>query len=614
MVMVKIIGGAASQMRGFAMGWHVARALGEEKPMLDVSDYTSGYKFPYILDLFPIDCRKLAFVHASLETLHSQAVPQGFWEQYSPAFIECQGKRLEAVIQEALAASAPNIYLIGESCSCTEQQMRALGDIFWGVDDPFLRCFENMIRDRISVGVHVRRTDFLLLEWEDSYSYYRDAIQAMREKFPEAEFFFFSDDLQDVHNNLEDDCHFHYVSLPGGYATDVTEMFCLALCDYRIGSRQSGYSTMADFLSAMPEKTEKDLSGEDLSEKEESETEPGEKIYRGCFDWGNISSARLEELYSGYEDMLLEKGAWVFLKQAALRHLEFAPGSVAANYHMAVANYELGRKMASYLYAARLCRETANQELTQMFMEYYENDEQVFFFQELLQLPQIHFIICPVTIPNYYTRQSISAAIILKHLGCEVTVICGQDGTLNAPKDIPEEIRLEFMMSKKIDLGKVHSYDHHIVVYAYGSVNGVSICEKMADKIAAEKGLPIVIVGRLPFSIVPVSRYPRIYWDFSEGKDADSLAMRMYADWEEEDRQMKQSADRIITTDASVEALYPEKALLVEKYMDEREYWYEEGAVLGANYVDRDDMVRFAVELARLGAELVRGKREMEGI
>lgn len=601
MVIVKIIGGAASQMRGFAMGWHVARALGEEKPVLDVSDYTGGYKFPYILDLFPIDCRKLSFVHSSLETLRPQVVPEGVLERYSPVFIEGHGKSLEKVIQEALAASRPNIYLIGECCTVTERQMRALGDIFWGVEDPFLRCFGNMIRDRISVGVHIRRTDFLLLEWEDSYSYYRNTIQDMREKFPEAEFFFFSDDLQDVHNNLGDDCHFHYISLPGGYVTDVTEMFCLALCDYRIGSRQSGYSRMADFLSAMPEKT-----GKDLSEKEGSGKEPGEKFCQ-CFDCENISPVKRGELYSGYEDMLLEKGEWLLLKQAALRHLELEPASVTANYHMAIANYNLGRKIASYLYAARLCRETGDRELTQMFLEYYENDEQGFFFQELLELPQIHFIICPVTLPNYYTRQSMSAAIILKHLGHKVTVICGQDGTLNAPKDIPEEMCLEFMMSKKLDLAKVYSYDHHIAAYAYGSVNGVSICEKMVDRIAAEKGLPIVIIGRQPFSIVPVSRYPRIYWDPSEEKDADSLAARMFEDWEEEDRQMKQSADRIITTDAAVEALYPEKALLVEKYMDEREYWYEEGAVLGANYVDRDEMVRFAVELARLGAELVRG-------
>lgn len=608
MVIVKIIGGAASQMRGFAMGWHVARALGNAELTLDVSDYTSGYKFPYILDLFPIDCRKLAFVHASLETLHPQVVPQGVLEQYSPVFIESQGKRLEEVIQEARAASAPNIYLIGESCSCTEQQMRALGDIFWGVDDPFLRCFENMIREQISVGVHVRRTDFLLLEWEDSYVYYRDAIQDMREKYPKAEFFFFSDDLQDVRNNLGNDSHFHYVSLPGGYATDVAEMFCLALCDYRIGSQQSGYSKMADVLSAMREKT-----GKDGAEKKESGGEPGKKIHRECFDSGTISSAGLEEFYSDYEDMLLEKGEWALVKQAALRHLEFAPGSVTANYHMAIANHNLGRKMASYLYAVRLCRETTDGELMQMFLEYYENDEQGFFFQELLQMPRMHFIVCPVILPNYYTRQSMSAAIILKHLGHEVTVICGQDGTLNAPKDIPKEIWLEFMMGKKIDLKKVYSYDHHIDAYAYGSVNGVSICEKMVDRIAEETGLPIVIVGRLPFSIVPVSRYPRIYWDFSEEKDSDSLAMRMYADWEEEDRQMKQSADRIITTDAAVESMYPEKALLVGKYMDEREYWYEEEAVLGANYVNRDDMVRFAVELAELGAELVIGKRGAEG-
>lgn len=598
MVIVKIIGGAASQMRGFAMGWHVARSLGKAELVLDVSDYTSGYKFPYILDLFPISCRKLAFVHVSLETLRPQVVPEVILERYSPAFIECQGKRLEEVIQEAHAQSTRNIYLIGESCSFTERQIGALQDIFWGIDDPFLRYFENMIRDKISIGVHVRRTDFLLLEWEDNYAYYRSAIQDMREKYPSAEFFFFSDDLLDVMRNLGNDGCFHYVSLPGGYATDVTEMFCLALCDYRIESRHSGYSKMADALNRMRKKTEKGESGK----------EPGEEFCREYFDCANIFLCKSGRFYVSYEDILMNRGAWILLKQAALRHLETEPTSAEANYHLAVANHNLGRKMASYLYAARLCRETEDQELTQMFLEYYGKDEQGFFFQELLEMPQMHFVVCPVTLPNYYTKQSMSAAIILKHLGHEVTVICGQDGMLNVPANIPEEVCLEFMMSKKIDLEKVYSYDHHIIAYAHGSVNGVSICERMTDKIAAEKGLPVVIVGRLPFSIVPITRYPRVYWDFSEEKDNDSLAMKMFEDWEDEDREMKQSADRIITTDAAVEALYPEKALLVERYMDERDYWYEEGTLLGANYVDRDDMVRFAIELAGLGAELIKNR------
>ena len=48
MVIVQIIGGAASQISAFTRGYVLANRLNKEL-ILDVFDYINGYKFPYAL-------------------------------------------------------------------------------------------------------------------------------------------------------------------------------------------------------------------------------------------------------------------------------------------------------------------------------------------------------------------------------------------------------------------------------------------------------------------------------------------------------------------------------------------------------------------------------------
>lgn len=47
-----------------------------------------------------------------------------------------------------------------------------------------------------SIGVHIRRGDYVSLGWDIAGSYYYDSMKSLTEKYPDAAFFIFSDDLK----------------------------------------------------------------------------------------------------------------------------------------------------------------------------------------------------------------------------------------------------------------------------------------------------------------------------------------------------------------------------------------------------------------------------------
>lgn len=45
------------------------------------------------------------------------------------------------------------------------------------------------------MAVHVRRGDFVTLGWQDDVNFYYAAIEFIKDSHPDAEFYFFSNDL-----------------------------------------------------------------------------------------------------------------------------------------------------------------------------------------------------------------------------------------------------------------------------------------------------------------------------------------------------------------------------------------------------------------------------------
>lgn len=63
--------------------------------------------------------------------------------------------------------------------------------------------YADMINNCCSVGIHVRRGDFIELGWDLSAEYYRENCEKVLENHPEAKFFIFTDDLAWCKENAE---------------------------------------------------------------------------------------------------------------------------------------------------------------------------------------------------------------------------------------------------------------------------------------------------------------------------------------------------------------------------------------------------------------------------
>lgn len=102
-----------------------------------------------------------------------------------------------------------------------------------------------------SVSVHIRRGDYLShFGATVSVDYYKQAIEYIRKKIPDAKFYFFSDDIEWVKNNFKDDS-FLYVSSPEIEALE--EFFIMSSCGHNV-IVNSSFSWWAAWLNDNSEK------------------------------------------------------------------------------------------------------------------------------------------------------------------------------------------------------------------------------------------------------------------------------------------------------------------------------------------------------------------------
>lgn len=111
---------------------------------------------------------------------------------------------------------------------------------------------ETAIQSSESVGIHVRRGDFVALGWDKGADYYINAMNAARETIPNARFFFFSDDMDWVRENLFDASESTLVSVSEDHA-DVKEFALLSSCKHQIIS-ESTFGWWAAYLNDNPQK------------------------------------------------------------------------------------------------------------------------------------------------------------------------------------------------------------------------------------------------------------------------------------------------------------------------------------------------------------------------
>jgi len=200
-VIVRIFGGIGNQLFCYAAARRLAYENQAELVIDDVSGFTKDYKYKrnYQLDFFSIPCRKatyferfnpLSFIRRPFVRLYNSIRP------YSKrSYIKQNGVAYDNRLKNIHVYK--NIYLEGYWQS--EQYFNDIEGIIRSdliinaqIDKKNLKLAQ-IIDSSISIAIHVRFFSNIINNV--TRKYYIDAIDLMKKKFPKAQYFIFSDNL-----------------------------------------------------------------------------------------------------------------------------------------------------------------------------------------------------------------------------------------------------------------------------------------------------------------------------------------------------------------------------------------------------------------------------------
>lgn len=518
MVIVKIMGGFGNQLSQFACGYSVAKYLKQEL-ILDVSDYENGYFRPFCLDYLNIgQYRKVYYPFPSAKTGTVECVaPEFKTNEY--AFLE-QDKGIDS--RERLweqIGLKKHCYLFGYwgSKYLLPDDKKDLINMFCLKSfNTALEIFKEKIQSQYSIGVHIRRTDFVELKWADTENYYKAAISYVLLFHPDAHFYFFSDDIWFVRNTFGLYENFHYVHIPGGMEADLEEFFCLSSCNGRILSSSSSYSFWAGYLHPgrrnMDICYEKNASGaheealiylndsavEALGKMFPSlechkETEPIMSVGKAQFDeWYNLlETEKNEEVIRGILKAAMDCGTLSeeeFTELTTVGAIAYAqaeqPGlAVQSFYRLLQYNQDhpvFHMNFAFALYQAGLQWESAvHAGLANKFSDLEEKEECESWFDEeaakevyhLVQdIPKRHYIFAPMIGWSYYPSYILSMAILLARMGHKVSVISNTDNDYSGFSTVHDAV--DYMVNHFVRADRVYNYHINIYYCGYLMLNG----------------------------------------------------------------------------------------------------------------------------------------------
>lgn len=117
---------------------------------------------------------------------------------------------------------------------------------------------ETQIRQSDSVSVHIRRGDYANNITTNKYhglvpiAYYKSLIEEISQINPNTHFFFFSDDIDWVRENIKSNHNYTYV-LQSKYGMEHHDLYLMSLCNFNIIAN-STFSWWAAWLNSNPQK------------------------------------------------------------------------------------------------------------------------------------------------------------------------------------------------------------------------------------------------------------------------------------------------------------------------------------------------------------------------
>jgi hypothetical protein len=263
MVIVRLSPGLANQMMEYASGYALARKLKQEL-VLDISECWKAPK-GYLLDYFNIpDSRKVVYFPLDSEHLaHIDilGIPEDLRSRVDIYKQEDErGIVTYNSLKEVKSPQPKDIYLCGYFFSRPQYYDRYWKEIRHNFALKYsmreIEQFRKLIKNNVSVGVHIRRGDMLLTDWavkmEDNY--YKAAMAYVKKRVGKCIFCVFSDDIEYAKKILGNDKTIYYVHFLGYDDADIAEFVCLSLCNHRILSNSSTFSRLADELNGKPDR------------------------------------------------------------------------------------------------------------------------------------------------------------------------------------------------------------------------------------------------------------------------------------------------------------------------------------------------------------------------
>lgn len=237
MVIVKIMGGFASQIGKLNFGLAVAQKLNTNLG-LEIEDFVKGYFRPLMLEYLQLEDYPI-FTDVD-ETQFTKVT---------------NGKELLKCVE----SGKKDIYIAGEECEFEEfyvknedLRLNYYSPIFDNLhlksNTLFLEKFRTLVGRRENIAVHIRCGDYIDLGWNDDIDNYKNAIGYILSEKPDAKVFLFSNDIEYVKKSFGGHKNFFFMDHHNGALGDLEEFFCMSMCQHVILSSSSGFGRYAAFL------------------------------------------------------------------------------------------------------------------------------------------------------------------------------------------------------------------------------------------------------------------------------------------------------------------------------------------------------------------------------
>lgn len=247
MIVTVVYEGFANQLYRYCAAYALAKQLGDD--LVLVAQTSQAISDPFQLSEFKIECSEIITTKTQIET---KQVIDNLQREYNLKKIS--EANYNWCFENSIYDQYGGILLDGhfQSILCFNVFMDDIKNMLqFETESSFLQLFKREINGKQSVGIHVRRGDYLFYYGHTGeMTYYKAAMCAIEQRIGigNAEYYVFSDDQDAVKASLGYNCRIHYVSNYGNFREAIEEFQALTQCKHHIFTSASSYSRMADIL------------------------------------------------------------------------------------------------------------------------------------------------------------------------------------------------------------------------------------------------------------------------------------------------------------------------------------------------------------------------------